>query len=120
MKSSGVRTGAAIVPHTGAVTIRASEVPPGARQVGVAQSYGQGNIEELVPKFAQQVAKLGGNFGKIDDISTKFEMQSRNTTENYSCGTTKAPRTCTRNVTRTEEVATTTIVGRAFVVDRTR
>lgn len=116
-KSSGVRTGGALAPYEGKVTIRASEVPPGAREVGVAQSYGPATIDELIPKFAERVAQLGGNFGKIDDIKTKFEMSTQTSNESYSCGTPSAPRTCYRTVSRQVEVATTTIVGRAFVVE---
>ena len=117
VRSSGVPTGGGYRPNAGPVTIRASDVPPGAVQVGVAQAFGQATIDQLVPEFADRVAKLGGNFGKIDDIRTKFEMQSKSESYQYSCGTPQAPRQCTGTRTRTVEVATTTIIGRAFRVE---
>ncbi len=114
VRSSGVRTGAASAPNAGGVIVRASDIPPGAVQVGVAQAYGSETIERLVPAFAERVRKLGGNFGKIDDISTKFEVRTWTETYTYGCGTAQAPRQCTGTRPKSAEVATTTVVGRAF------
>lgn len=118
VRSSGTPVGQASAPHVGAVVVRASDVPPGAVQVGVAQAYGNDTIERLVPAFAQRVGQLGGNFGKIDDIKTKFEVRTWTETYTYSCGTLKAPANCTGTRTKSAEVATTTVTGRAFRVKR--
>ncbi|MCC6898634.1 MAG: hypothetical protein IT377_06645 [Polyangiaceae bacterium] len=116
MSSSGVATGAAVAPNEGAVVVRAADIPPSATQVGVAQAFGTGDIEALIPAFAKRVGKLGGNFGKVDDITTKFEIRSWSESYTYSCGTPQAPRQCTGTRTKSGEVATTTVVGRAFKV----
>lgn len=114
VRSSGVTTGPREAPNTGSVIVRASDIPPGAVKVGVAQAYGSETIERLVPAFAERVRQLGGNFGKIDDISTKFEMRTWAETYTYGCGTAQAPRQCTGTRAKSAEVATTTVVGRAF------
>lgn len=117
VRSSGTATGRAAPPNAGEVVVRATDVPEGALQVGVAQAYGTESIELLVPAFAKRVGALGGNFGKIDDITTKFETRTWTESYTYSCGTQQAPRQCTGTRTKSGEVATTTVVGRAFRVE---
>lgn len=116
VRSSSVQTGPRRYgPNRGYVTIKATVVPPGAVEIGTVETYGNDKkLSDLVPKFAAEVAKMGGNFGKIDSIRTKFETHIESRMESYSCGTAQAPRTCTRNVSTPVEVATTTIMGRAF------
>lgn len=116
VRSSGVATGRAATPNEGRVVVRASDIPNGAVEVGVAQAFGQATVDKLVPEFSERVRKLGGNFGKIDDISTKFEIKSWSESYTYNCGTYNSPRQCTGHRQRSAEVATTTIVGRAFLV----
>ncbi len=65
-------------------------------------------------EFAHQVRTVGGDYGKVDSIRTKFELQTTMQTYSYSCGTPKAPATCTGTRTVTAEVATTQVLGRAF------
>ncbi|MFW6067650.1 MAG: hypothetical protein ACOC97_04870 [Myxococcota bacterium] len=120
VRSSTVHTGAnRHAPHQGAVTVQATQVPPQAEELAVVQTRGH-NVElsDLVPDFAREVAKVGGNFGKVDKIRTKFEVTQQNRQETYQCGTQDAPQTCTRTVTDQVEIATTTITGRAFRVSQ--
>ncbi len=103
--------------HIDASQVRVSvlAVPAGASELGIVQAHTiQGSIEDAMPEFREQVAQLGGDFGKVNDVSTGFEMQMRTSTESYSCGTSDKPRTCTRTVTRQVEVATTRIIGKAY------
>jgi len=97
------------------VRVSAVAIPVGATELGIVQAHTvQGSIEDAAPEFAKQVALLGGDFGKINDVGTKFEMTTRTRTESYSCGTSTSPRTCTRTVTETVELATTRIIGMAY------
>lgn len=97
------------------VRVSALAIPQGAAEVGIVQArVTGGNIEDAMPEFRAQVARLGGNFGKLDEVRTKFEMQTRTSTETYSCGTADKPRSCTRSVTRTVEVSTTSLLGKAY------
>jgi hypothetical protein len=94
-------------------------VPSNARELGVVQAHSdQTDITRLMPEFVSRVASLGGNFGKIDDITTTYEMRTVTTTQSYSCGSVNAPRSCMRTVTSTVEVPTTRVLGRAFEVDQ--
>ncbi len=89
--------------------------PEGASELGIVQAHTvQGSIEDALPEFREQVAQLGGDFGKIDDVGTKFEIQTRTRTESYNCGTSDKPNTCTRTVTENVELATTRIMGKAY------
>jgi hypothetical protein len=98
-----------------AVRVSVVTIPEGAAELGIVQAHViQGSIEDAIPEFRQQVARLGGDFGKIDDVTTSFEMQSQTSTESYNCGTSDKPRTCTRTVTRQVELATTRIIGKAY------
>jgi hypothetical protein len=99
----------------GQVRISAVSVPEGATELGIVQAHTvQGSIEDAVPEFRKQVAELGGDFGKINNVSTKFEMQTRTRTESYNCGTSDKPQTCSRTVTENVELATTRIIGTAY------
>lgn len=101
----------------GGVRLSALAIPVDAEELGVVQARSSGGtIEELVPELVRQVETLGGNFGKIDDTSTTFELQTVATTQSYNCGTAAAPQQCTTVVYNTIEVATTQVVGRAFRV----
>ena len=70
--------------------------------------------------FRDVVGRSGGNFGKVDSVETRFEMQSVAQTQTYQCGSPAAPRICTRNSNQRVEVGITTITGRAFIVGSTR
>lgn len=97
------------------VRLSAVSVPEGASELGIVQAHTvQGSIEDAVPEFRNQVAQLGGDFGKIDNVATKFETYTQTRTESYSCGTVNSPRTCTRTVTETREAETTRIIGKAY------
>jgi hypothetical protein len=113
--TSAVATAPAAAPSTGPVRVSAMIVPRGVPQLGIVQAHSdQTDITQIMPSLVKQVADLGGNYLKIDDITTTYGMQTRSRTENYSCGTSKYPRTCTRTVTETVEVPTTRILGRAY------
>lgn len=114
VRGSAVRTGGGGEgEYQGQVRITAFE-PRGAQQVGLIQARGQEPIDQLAEEFRSQAAKVGGNVAKVDDVTTKFEMVTRTETYSYSCGTSKAPQTCTGTRTVTTEVCTTQLVGRAF------
>jgi hypothetical protein len=97
-------------------------------------------LELLVSEFRARVAGIGGNYGRIDSIQTRHDMVTE--TYDYDCGTDEvafetqttssigadgAPtfttqtvpvtrrvsKTCTGE--KTVEVATTTLLGRAFL-----
>jgi hypothetical protein len=61
-------------------------------------------------EFRARVASLGGDAGRVDTIATRYETHVE--TYTYSCGSPKAPMTCTG--TRAVEVPTLTLAGRAF------
>jgi hypothetical protein len=98
-----------------AVRVSALAIPEGAAELGIVQAHvDQGSIEDAMPEFRKQVAQLGGDFGKVTDLETRFELQTRSRTETYNCGSSDKPRNCTRLVTETVEVATTRILGKAY------
>lgn len=113
-RATSVATGAAYEPHSGPVTVQAVGIPEGAEELGIVQADGTAELPQLVQKFADEVARLGGNYGKIDALKTRFEMATRQVSESYNCGTYKQPKTCYRTKLVTEEVGTTTVQGRAF------
>jgi len=102
-------------PHAGPVIVRATDIPPGAKQVAAVEANGtSAPLATIMSEFVQKVASVGGDYGKIDSIRTKFDMVTTTNTYSYSCGSPQAPATCTGTNTSTHEVATTTVVGRAF------
>lgn len=116
VRGSAVRTSSAPAGKTNDVRVVALHLPDDAHEVGLIEATGTGDLPELVAEFRAQAAKVGGTIAKVDRMHTKFHTQQVTRTESYNCGTPQSPRTCTRNVTSTQEVATTTIHGRAFVV----
>jgi hypothetical protein len=116
--SGAVPTSAAHLAVAGRpIWLSSLSVPPIGRELGIVQAHSnQTDIQKIVPEFVARVAALGGNFGKIDDITTTYEMQTTTSMQSYSCGTASAPMTCMRSVTTTVEVPTTRVLGRAFEV----
>lgn len=111
---AGIGSASNLPPST-VVILSAVNIPPGATDLGVVQAHSpNGTIDLIIPEFVNQVMRLGGNFGKIDDVSTRFETITYPVTHTYSCGTATAPMTCTSTTMQTREVATTRILGRAF------
>lgn len=85
--------------------------PCQGHQVGIVEAHGSPNeFEGIFERFKREVANLGGDLGKIDEIKTKFEMVTETYTYSYSCGKS----TCTGTSTRTVEKPTTGVVGRAY------
>lgn len=108
---------AADAPHVDATAVQLSAltVPEGAAELGIVQAHViQGSIEDAIPEFRAQVARLGGDFGNITDVSTQFELKTQTSTETYNCGSSDKPSSCTRTVTRQVEVATTRVLGKAY------
>jgi hypothetical protein len=116
---SAIATGSDARPLAENVAVRLSALsePAGAKQVGIVQSHGTGDFEDLAVEFTAQVRKVGGNYGKIDSIRTKFEVHYVTQTRTYSCGTPQSPSTCTSTTTVPETVATTQLMGRAFLLE---
>ena len=98
------------------VRVAATYVPDGAVQVGIVETHSTAaaGMPDLIQSFRAEVGRVGGDFGKVDSIRTRFEWQTRTQTQSYSCGTPQAPQTCTRVVTQNVEVGITTLMGRAF------
>lgn len=88
--------------------------PEGGEELGVIEASGQPDIKLLVREFRRQAASLGADVAKLDKLESGFHTETRTRQENYSCGTSSSPRTCTRTVHETVEVITTKLVGRAF------
>jgi hypothetical protein len=118
VSGSAIATSSAGAPLAESIPVRLSglAVPEGATEVGIVQAKGTGKLQDLVDEFSAQVRKVGGNYGKIDSMPTKFEMVTSVQSYTYSCGTAKAPATCSGTRTVTTEVATTQLLGRAFLV----
>ena len=117
VRSSSVATGTsgqAVDPSR--VAIAATWVPEGATQMAVVETHGNvgEGLEAILAGFRAEVGARGGNFGKVDTMRTRFEMQQVSRTESYSCGTQATPQTCSRLVTQNVEAGTMTVVGRAF------
>lgn len=98
------------------VVVSATAGPQGAQQVAIVETHG--NCDEGMPAllagFRGEVARDGGNFGKVDAMRTRFEIVQTTRTQTYDCGTSQVRRTCSRLVTDYVEVGTTTVMGRAF------
>ena len=112
--SSAVATGGARYAEASApARITVLREPDGA-EIGIVEAKGNAPIDEIAEEFSERAAKLGANIAKVDSFRTKFELVTRTETYTYSCGTPQAPRTCSGTRVVTVEVATTSMVGRAF------
>jgi hypothetical protein len=98
----------------GRMWVSAMSIPPQAIQLGTVQASGIETIDGLMPKFMEEVARIGGNFGKVDLVSTSFDMRTYMESYTYNCGAGGQFRQCHGMRSRTGEVATTRILGRAF------
>ncbi|MCA9533624.1 MAG: hypothetical protein KC593_08100 [Myxococcales bacterium] len=119
VRSTSIATGATGPAVDAAqVAVAATYIPEGATEIAIVETHGNVNegLDELLLAFRTEVGAQGGNFGKVDSMRTRFEMQTVTRTETYSCGTSTTPQTCSRIVTQQVEVGVTTIVGRAFRV----
>jgi hypothetical protein len=115
--STAVPNGPAHAPYRGIVRLRAlapadDEDP---EELGLVQAVGKSvDIVPIADEFRRRVGEIGGNLGVVDTIRTKYAMTSRVESYSYSCSTTSQPRTCTGTRTVTQEIWTTSMVGRAF------
>ena len=146
VQSSAFVTGRPLPPSTGPVEVSATRDPPGAEVLGVVEVHGRpptATLESLVTEFCRGVASVGGDYGRIDSFATRHEMVTER--YDYECGTTETEyqtqtvsgmgpdgsptfttqtvpvtkyvsKTCTGE--RQVEVATQTLVGRAFRTSR--
>jgi hypothetical protein len=111
---SAVATGGeAPLAATTPVQLSALREPEQGKEVGIVQSRGVGELEEQFAEFVKQVRKVGGNYGKVDSIKTKYEIVYQTQTYSYSCGTSTCYGTRTVPVT----VGTMQVLGRAFRVE---
>jgi hypothetical protein len=117
---SAIRTGPLhLPPNLGPISLYATEIPVGARELGLveAHAYGEeGVVENLLPIVAQKTAQLGGNAVVIDSVHADFRIVERAIVESYTypCGW----HTCvgTRLIPAAEEVMIVTMQGRALSV----
>ncbi|MEO8798686.1 MAG: hypothetical protein ABI551_12440 [Polyangiaceae bacterium] len=117
-RGSAVRTGdLRLPPNIGPISVYATEIPTGARELGVveAHAYGEdGDVETLLPVLLQKTAQLGGNGVVIDGVHADFRIVDRPRVETfaYPCGW----RTCvsTRVYSAAEEVMIVSMHGRAL------
>jgi hypothetical protein len=118
--SSAYRTStAASQPFEGEVHVYATFVPSAARPIGIVEVQSVERLDTAVDEFKRRVAELGGDIGVIDRYSTSFQLVTTTQMQTYSCGTMQQPRTCTRTVQQTREVATLHLSGRAMTTQGT-
>ncbi len=103
-----------LAPHRGRVAVSLTRDPPAGVELGRVEASTAGTVEDLVPELVERVADLGGDYARIDEITTRFEWQWRPVTSSYNCGTFRFPMSCTRTYMVSEEVATLRASGRAF------
>ena len=142
VSSSSYATAPRRAPSTAPVSIASTRDPADALELGVVESSGRlgaVTLEQLVAAFRSRVAQMGGDAGRIDTFGTRYEIVSES--YEYDCSTTetehetrtvsrigpggtitfdtesvpvtrRVPKTCTG--TRSVEVGTLSLVGRAF------
>lgn len=123
VRSSSVATGSpGRAVDASQVALAATWVPEGATQVALVETHAhfQDGFAAVMDGFRAEVGARGGNFGKVDSMRTRFEIQTVRQSQTFQCGSGEAPRTCTRQVNRPVEVAITTVIGRAFRVGGAR
>lgn len=106
--TSSVPVGGPRIATMDKVQIGATGIPAGATELGIVEAHSSQNVslESLIPEFAAAAGRMGGNYAKIDRISTKFEIQALI----MPCG--QPGKTCAHSV----EVPTVQIQGRAFLL----
>jgi hypothetical protein len=142
VRSSGFSTSRAVAPSSVLVRVSATRDPAKAQELGVAEAHGTvpaATLDALISEFRARVASMGGDYGRIDTLGTRHEMVTE--TYTFDCSTTETvfetrsvsrvnpdgsvsftteavPVTQTVSKTCTEErqveVATMSVVGRAF------
>lgn len=123
-RGSAVRTGPLrLPPNIGPIALYATEVPAGARELGVVEAHAlgeDGDVETLLPVIVQKAAQLGSNAVVIDDVRAEFRIIDRPQVETFSypCGW----RTCvsTRVYPASEEIMIVTMHGRALLTEDAR
>jgi hypothetical protein len=111
--SSAYATGPRLEASTGPVWLTATRDPVGAQPLGVVEAHGnlwQATLLTVAEEFCARVASLGGDAGRVDTMTTRYETHME--IYSYSCGTATESRTCTGS--RQVEIPTLTIAGRAF------
>jgi hypothetical protein len=96
------------------VTVSLTRDPVSATELGIVEATSATTIEDVVPEFVERVAQLGGDYARIDTISTRYEWVSRPVMQSYNCGSARYPSYCTRTVWQNDEIATLRATGRAF------
>ncbi len=109
----------AYAPNTGAVYVSGARDPVGGAEVGDVQASGVASIEYLIPEIVARTAQLGGNYARVDRITTRYEVQIRPYSYSYNCGSPRFPISCAGTSYRPEEVGLTVVQGRAFRVEST-
>jgi hypothetical protein len=142
VQSSAYATGRTGAPSLDPVEIGATRAPSDAEELGLVEAHASpsaGTLQALVAEFRERVASLGGDYGRIDSMATRYELVAER--YDYECGGTETvmetqttsrtgadgvpvletesvpvtryvSRTCTGE--RMVEAATLTLVGRAF------
>ena len=88
--------------------------PAGAVEVGVIETRGTAEFDELMLAFIGRAAELGGNVAKVDAVSTSFGYVPSPAIDAFACGPYRAPRSCFELRSNAAEAVTIKIVGRAF------
>lgn len=125
--SSALATGPKLAASSAPVRLSSTRDPARAQPLGVVEAHGDrrvATLDAIAEEFRGRVASLGGDVGRIDNFATRYEMVTE--TYSYDCSTTmttgyppmttRIPRTCSG--TRTVEVPTLTLTGRAFKAAR--
>jgi hypothetical protein len=113
-RSSAIALGAPRPRWEGAVRITAIEAPPDAQPVGLVQANGRGPIETIAPLLVERARDVGGDWVVVDQVVARSEIVTSTQVYSYTCGTPKAPRSCTGSRIISTEILTTTMIGRAF------
>lgn len=116
IESSTMATHGAMAAYRGNVALSGLASPAGAQELGLVTTTALVGEEwkDVLDAFRAAGAELGGDFVTLDNLGVTFDMVTSSQVQSYSCGTTNAPRTCTRTVQQTSEVGHLTLNGRAF------
>jgi len=119
VQSSGFTISHAVAPSSASVRVSATRDPPKAEELGVAEAHGTvpaATLDALLSEFRARVASMGGDYGRIDTLGTRHEMVTE--TYTYDCSTTETV-TDTRTVSHVNPDGTVTFTTEAVPVTRT-